>query len=39
MHVDAATVNGGCNGKVFSDWVIGEKAGGGEMDEGDRVIN
>ena len=39
MNVDGDIVDGGCNGEVLSDGVIGEKKVGGEADEGDRAVN
>ena len=39
MNVDGDIVDGGCNGEVLSDGVIGEEGVGGEVDEGDGVMN
>ena len=39
MNVDGDIVDGGRNGQVLSDGVIGEQGVGGEEDEGDGVMN
>ena len=38
MNVDGDIVDGGCDGKVLSDGVIGEEGVGGDANEEDRVI-
>ena len=39
MNVDGDIVDGGSNGEVLSDRVIGEEGVGWEVDEGDGVMN
>ena len=39
MNVDRDIVDGGCNGEVLSDGVIGEKGVVGDTDESDWVMN
>ena len=39
MNVDGDIVNGGCNGEVLSNGVIGEKGVVTEVDEFDGVVN
>ena len=39
INIDGDVVDGGCNGEVLSDGVIGEKRVRGDADEGDVVMN
>ena len=39
LDVDGDIVDGGCNGVVLRDGVIGEKGVGGDADEGDGVMS